>query len=212
MLAFLMAWMINEFPRYLRTFLTLIFYTPALVGNAYFIWQVLFSSDSYGYLNNMLITLGLITEPINWFQNTQYNFTVITIVQLWMSLGVSFLANIAGLQNVSAELYEAGAIDGIRTRWHELWYITLPSMKSILLFGAVMQIQSSFSISGIVTTLAGYPSVNNSVDTLVSYISDVGIVRYEMGYASALSVFLFVLVLGFRYLIGGLLNLIDKGD
>ena len=129
-----------------------------------------------------------------------------------MSLGVSFLANIAGLQNVSAELYEAGAIDGIRTRWHELWYITLPSMKSILLFGAVMQIQSSFSISGIVTTLAGYPSVNNSVDTLVSYISDVGIVRYEMGYASALSVFLFVLVLGFRYLIGGLLNLIDKGD
>ena len=160
----------------------------------------------------MLISLGLITEPINWFQNTQYNFTVITIVQLWMSLGVSFLANIAGLQNVSAELYEAGAIDGIRTRWHELWYITLPSMKSILLFGAVMQIQSSFSISGIVTTLAGYPSVNNSVDTLVSYISDVGIVRYEMGYASALSVFLFVLVLGFRYLIGGLLNLIDKGD
>ena len=102
MLAFLMAWMINEFPRYLRTFLTLIFYTPALVGNAYFIWQVLFSSDSYGYLNNMLISLGLITEPINWFQNTQYNFTVITIVQLWMSLGVSFLANIAGLQNVSA--------------------------------------------------------------------------------------------------------------
>ena len=127
-------------------------------------------------------------------------------------MGVSFLANISGLQNVSRDLYEAGAIDGIRTRWHELWYITMPSMKSILLFGAVMQIQSVFSVSAIITTLAGYPSVNNSVDTLVSYISDVGTMRYEMGYASALSVFLFVLVLAFRFGIGALLNLVGKSD
>ena len=127
-------------------------------------------------------------------------------------MGISFLSNIAGLQNVNPELYEAGAIDGIRTRWHELWYITLPSMKSILLFSAVMQIQSVFSVSGIITTLAGYPSVNNSVDTLVSYITDIGTARYEMGYASALSVFLFLMVLAFRYIVGGLLNLVEKSD
>ena len=211
-LAFLLAWMINEFSSLVRVTLTFIFYAPALVGNAFFIWQVLFSSDSYGYMNNLLMSFGLINEPINWFQNTAYNMTLILIVQLWMSMGVSFLANIAGLQNVNTELYEAGAIDGIRTRWHELWYITLPSMKSILLFGAVMQIQAVFSVSGIITTLAGYPSVNNSVDTLVSYISDIGTTRYEMGYASALSVFLFLLVLIFRFGIGGLLNLIGKSD
>ena len=212
MLAFLLAWMINEFGTRIRVILTFIFYAPALVGNAYFIWQVFFSGDSYGYFNNALISLGLITEPIQWFQNTSYNMTIILIVQLWMSMGVSFLANISGLQNVSRDLYEAGAIDGIRTRWHELWYITMPSMKSILLFGAVMQIQSVFSVSAIITTLAGYPSVNNSVDTLVSYISDVGTMRYEMGYASALSVFLFVLVLAFRFGIGALLNLVGKSD
>lgn len=212
MLAFMLAWMINEFPRPLRVFLTFIFYAPALVGNAYYIWQVFFSSDSYGYLNNMLMNMGLTTEPIDWFQRTEYNMTIILIVQLWMSMGVSFLANIAGLQNVNSDLYEAGAIDGIRTRWHELWYITMPSMKNILLFGAVMQIQAVFSVSGLITTLAGYPSVNNSVDTLVSYISDVGTTRYEMGYASALSLLLFVMVLAFRFGIGALLNLVGKSD
>ncbi len=212
LLAFLLAWMINEFSAPVRVFLTFIFYAPSLAGNAYFIWQVLFSGDSYGYLNNLLISFGLITEPVNWFQNTEYNIIIILIVQLWMSMGVSFLANIAGLQNVNAELYEAGAIDGIKTRWHELWYITLPSMKNILLFSAVMRIQSVFSVSELITVLVGYPSVNNSVDSLVSYIADVGMTRYEMGYASALSVFLFVMVLMFRFVIGGLLNLIGKSD
>jgi len=211
-LAFMLAWMINEFSKTLRVILTFIFYAPALVGNAYFIWQILFSGDSYGYLNNLLMSFGFITEPINWFQNTTYNMTIIIIVQLWMSMGVSFLANIAGLQNVSAELYEAAAIDGVRTRWHELWYVTLPSMKSILLFSTVMQIQAVFSVSSVITTLAGYPSVNNSVDTLVSYISDIGTARYEMGYASALSILLFFMVLIFRFGIGALLNIISKGD
>ena len=211
-LAFLLAWMINEFSKTVRVILTFIFYAPALVGNAYFIWQILFSGDSYGYLNDLLISFGFITEPINWFQNTSYNMTIIIIVQLWMSMGVSFLANIAGLQNVSAELYEAAAIDGVRTRWHELWYVTLPSMKSILLFSSVMQIQAVFSVSTVIVTLAGYPSVNNSVDTIVSYISDVGTARYEMGYASALSIFLFFMVLAFRFGIGALLNLVGKSD
>lgn len=212
LLSFMLAWMINEFPKTVRVILTFIFYAPALVGNAYFIWQVFFSGDSYGYLNNLLISFGFITEPINWFQNTAYNMTIIIIVQLWMSMGVSFLANIAGLQNVSAELYEAAAIDGVRTRWHELWYVTLPSMKSILLFSSVMQIQAVFSVSAVIVTLAGYPSVNNSVDTIVSYISDVGTARYEMGYASALSIFLFFMVLAFRFGIGALLNLVGKSD
>ncbi len=210
--AFILAWMINEFPRAVRVLLTFIFYVPALVGNAFYIWQVMFSGDSYAYVNNFLISFGFITEPIQWFQDAQYNFTIILIIQLWMSMGTSFLANIAGLQNVNTELYEAGAIDGIRTRWHELWYITMPSMKSILLFSAVMQIQAVFSASALMQTLAGYPSVNNSVDTLVSYMSDIGTTRYEMGYAAALSVFLFVVVLIVRYLIGGLLNLVGKSD
>lgn len=212
LLAFLLAWMINEFPTAVRVLLTFIFYVPSLVGNALFIWQVMFSGDSYAYVNNLLLSFGFVTEPIQWFQNTQYNFVIIVVIQLWMSMGISFLANISGLQNVNTELYEAGAIDGIKTRWHELWYITLPSMKTILLFSAVMQIQSAFSISSIITSLVGYPSVNNSVDTLVSYIGDIATSRYEMGYAAALSVFLFAVVMVFRYGIGAMLNLIGKSD
>ena len=211
-LAFILAWMINEFPRPIRVFLTFIFYVPSLVGNALFIWQVMFSGDSYAYINNLLISFGFITEPIQWFQNTEYNFILIVVIQLWMSMGMSFLANIAGLQNVNTELYEAGAIDGIKTRWHELWYITMPSMKTILLFSAVMQIQTAFSMGSLQQTLVGYPSVNNSVDTLVLLITDVGTARYEMGYAAALSVFLFVVIIIFRYAIGALLNLVGKSD
>ena len=211
-MAFVLAWMINEFPRPIRVFLTFIFYVPSLAGHALYIWQIMFSGDSYAYINNLLISFGFITEPIQWFQSTDYNFTLIVVIQLWMSMGMSFLANIAGLQNVNTELYEAGAIDGIRTRWHELWYITMPSMKTILLFSAVMQIQTAFSMGTLQQTLVGYPSVNNSVDTLVLLIQDVGTARYEMGYAAALSVFLFAVIIIFRYAIGALLNLVGNSD
>lgn len=210
-LALLLAWLINEFSHTVRTIFAFVFYTPALVGgSAYVIWQNLFSGDSYGYMNNILLSIGLITEPIIWFKDTSYNMIIVIIVQLWMSMGVTFLANLSGLQNVDAELYEAGAIDGIRSRWHELWYVTLPSMKSILFFSAVMQIQSSFSVGPVITALAGYPSVNNSVDTLVSYISDVGSVQYEMGYAAALSVVLFGMMAIFRVVVGKVMNLLGK--
>ena len=212
LLSFVLAWMINEFHPVVRTMLTFLFYAPALVGNAYFIWQIMFSGDSFGYVNNFLISFGLITEPIQWFKNAEYNMTIIMVIQLWMGMGVSFLSNIAGLQNVNTELYEAGAIDGIRTRWHELWYITLPSMKDILFFSAIMQIQAVFSIGTIITTLAGYPSVNNSVDSIVSYISDVGTTRYEMGYASTISVILFLVILMFRYVVLALLKMVGKSS
>ena len=206
LLAFLLAWLVNEFTPTIRAFLSFMFYAPSLVGNAYFIWQVAFSGDSYGYINSLLLSLGIITEPIVWLKNATFLMPIIIIVQLWQSMGVSFLANISGLQNVSRDMYEAGAIDGIRNRWQELWYITLPGMKHMLLFSAVMQIAGSFSISGIVEQLAGYPTVNYAADTIVSYLSDVGNVKYEMGYASALSVVLFVMMIVTRGVTNKLLN------
>lgn len=210
MLSFILAWMINELGPKSRTLLSFLFYSPALMGNVYFIWQIMFSGDSYGYVNSLLQSLNIINDPIQWFQNTKYAMTLVMIVQLWMSMGVSFLANIAGLQNVSVSLYEAGAVDGIKNRWAELWYITLPSMKNILLFSAVMQIQSTFSISGIATALTGSPSVNYCTETIVTYLTDISGLRYEMGYASAISVFLFALMAVTRLLIGKLLNSTGK--
>ena len=204
-LAFLLAWMINEFGPKTRSVLSFLFYSPALVGNGYFIWQIMFSGDSYGYINSLLISLGMITDPIQWFRDPKYAFTNVMIVQLWMSMGISFLANIAGLNNVDEAMYEAGAIDGIRNRWAELWYITIPSMKSILLFSAVMQVQATFSISSVATTLTGFPSVNHSTETILTHITDVGTIRFDMGYASALSVFLFAMMMIVRLGLGRLL-------
>lgn len=209
-LAYLLAWMINEFGPKTRSILSFLFYSPALCGNVFFIWQVLFSGDSYGYINSLLLTLGLITQPIQWLRDANYTMTIVIIVQLWLSMGVSFLANIAGLQNINPEMYEAGAIDGIRNRWQEVWYITLPSMKSILLFGCVMQIQAAFSISNVATALTGAPSVNYSTETIVTHLTDVGNIRYEMGYAAAISVFLFAIMALTRVLIGKLINMTGK--
>ncbi|MBE6778552.1 MAG: sugar ABC transporter permease [Ruminococcaceae bacterium] len=206
LLSFVLAWMINEFRPGMRTFLSFMFYTPSLVGGAMTIWQLLFASDSYGYINNILLSSGLITAPITWLSTEAYIVPIVVIVQLWMSMGTSFLANISGLQNINPELFEAGAVDGIRNRWQELWYITLPGMSSMLLFSAVMQIASAFSISGTITMLAGYPTVGYVADTIVSYLSDVGGVRYEMGYASALSVILFLMMVGTRSIIARMLK------
>lgn len=205
-LSFVLAWLINEFGPAARTVFSFMFYAPSLVSNAVYIWQIAFSSDSYGYINSILMSLGLLTEPVAWLSNSSYIVPIVIMVQLWSGLGVSFLANLSGLQNVNAELYESGAIDGIRNRWQELWYITLPGMKHMLLFSAVMQIAGSFSISGIIQQLAGYPTVGYAADTIVSYLSDVGTVKYEMGYASALSVVLFLMMFVTRILTGKFIN------
>ena len=206
LLSFVLAWFINEFGRGPRTLFSFMFYAPSLAGHAVYIWQILFSSDSYGYINSFLMSLGFITEPIAWLSNSSYIVPIVVVVQLWSSLGISFLSNLSGLQNINTELYEAGAIDGIRNRWQELWYITLPGMKHMLLFSAVMQIASAFSISSIITQLAGYPTVGYAADTIVSYLNDVGTVKYEMGYASALSVILFLLMVTTRWVTNKLIN------
>ncbi len=207
LLSFLLAWFVNEFSPRVRTILSFMFYAPSLVGNAYFIWKVAFSGDSYGYINSLLLSLGIITEPVIWLKSTAYLMPIIILVQLWQSMGVSFLANISGLQNVNRDLYEAGAIDGIRNRWQELRYITLPSMYHMLLFSAVMQIQSSFSVSAVAIELAGYPSAGHAVDTIVSHMMDVATVRYELGYASAIAVILFLMMAVTRLLIGKVLQM-----
>lgn len=204
LLSFVLAWFINELGPKSRTVLSFLFYAPALVGNGYFIWQTAFSGDSYGYINSLLLSMNVITEPIVWLSDANYIMPIIIMVQLWQGMGVSFLSAISGLQNVNTELFEAGAIDGIHNRWQELWYITLPSMSHMLLFGAVMQIQGSFSVSAVAIAMAGYPSVEHSVDTIVSYMADVGSTRFEMGYASAITVVLFLMMFTARLLVGKL--------
>lgn len=194
-MAFVFAWLINELRPLLRSFMTLIFYAPSISGNVYLVWKLIFSSDNYGYANSILMELNIIQEPITWLQDATYIIWILIIVQLWMSLGVSFLSFIAGLQGVNKELYEAGAIDGIKSRWQELWFITLPQMKSQLMFGAVMQITSALSIADVSVNIAGFPSIEYAGHTIITHLMDYGNTRMEMGYASAIATVLFLVMI-----------------
>lgn len=194
-LCFIIAWIINDFPPKVRAVVTLVFYAPSISGTAYTIWQFIFSPDSYGIANGLLMRLNLIREPLVWFQDPGMSLDLLILVQLWLSLGVGFLAFIAGLQNVDAELYEAGAIDGIRNRWMELWYITLPNMLPMLIFGAVMQIAKSFAVADVSMELAGFPSIKYAAHTIDIHAFDYGFVRFEMGYACAITVVLFAIII-----------------
>lgn len=210
LLCFFAAWLINEMPKGLRVFLTFIFYAPSLTTSVYFVWQLIFSGDSYGIVNGLLMNLGLVSEPVQWLTDPRYNLGILIVVQLWMSLGTSFLAFIAGFQSIDASLYEAGDIDGVRNRYQELLYITLPSMKPQLLFGAVMQISASFSVSTLSTQLFGANSTNYSAHTIVLHMMDYGTVRYEMGYACAVAVVLFMMMLIFKTLVGFVLRYVSS--
>ena len=192
LLCLFLAWLINDLPAGLKNFFTVIFYAPSMCGAVFVVWTFLFSSDSYGYINGILLNLGWINEPVQWLVNPETNMTVLIIVQLWMSLGTGFLSFIAGLQGIDPCLMEAGLIDGIHNRFQELWYITLPSIVPQLTFGAVMQIVGAFSVGSISMALAGFPSTNYSAETIVTHIVDYGNIRYEMGYASALATVLFL--------------------
>ena len=194
-LSFTFAWLINEFPRWLRTVLTVVFYGPSLAGNVYFIWVYIFSGDAVGLLNTTLRNLYFITTPVQWLADARYTMGVVIVVILWLSMGAGFLAFCAGLRTLDSNLYEAAAIDGLKNRFQELWYVTLPQMVPQLLFGAVMSISVSFAVGYESMNLLGYPSTGYSAHTLVLHIMDFGSIRFEMGYASAVAVLLFSIML-----------------
>lgn len=203
----LFAWIINEFKGKLRALLTLVFYAPSISGNAFMVWTIIISGDRYGYLNGWLMKWSFIYEPIQWMKNEKYVLPILIIVQLWLSLGTGFLTFIAGLQTVDKSLYEAAAVDGIKNRWQELWYVTLPSMRPQLMFGAVMQITQAFAVADISIQLAGNPSVNYSGATIVTHLLDYGGgTRYEMGYACAIASILFILMIGTNSIIQKMLK------
>lgn len=192
---FIFAWFINELPNKIRAFMTLVFYAPSIAGSVYFIWTYILSSDRYGVLNGVLMKMGFIDQPILWLMDTDYMLICCIVVQLWLSLGTSFLSFLAGFKTVDTTLYEAGAIDGVHNRFQEIWFLTLPQMKPQLLFGAVMQISSSFAVGAVPAALCGNPSVDYATHTIINHIDDYGGVRFELGYACAISTVLLMVML-----------------
>lgn len=205
-LSFMFAWFINELPRWLRSLAVVIFYAPSIAGNAYFIFSIIFRGDVYGYLNSFLVRTGIINAPILWLTDPRYMMPVVVLVLLWMSMGTGFLAFVAGLKGVDQAQYEAGYVDGVRNRWQELYYITLPNMRPMLLFGAVMSITSAFSVADQTMALCGYPSTDYAAHTVVTHLFDYGYTRFDMGYASAIATLLFLTMILTNKAIQGLLK------
>ena len=194
-MSFLFAWLINELPRMVRSVAVIIFYAPSIAGTCYTIFSIFFRGDAYGYVNAFLQNIGVIDTPILWLINPQYMLPICMLVILWMSLGTGFLSFVAGLQGIDGSQYEAGYMDGIKNRWQELWYITLPNMKPMLLFGAVMTITQSFGVCDVTMALCGYPSTDYAARTIVTHLFDYGYSRFEMGYACAIATILFLLMI-----------------
>lgn len=195
-LSFLLAWMLCNLTRGVRTVLALIIYSPSLTTGVAMtvLWKVIFSGDQTGLLNSFLMSLGVIDEPIVWLVNTNYLLPIVIIIGLWSSMGIGFLAMIAGIANSDESLYEAGAIDGISNRFQEMIYITIPQMKPQMLFAAVMAVVNAFQNGTVSVLLTGNPSPGYAAQLIVNHIEDYGFLRYEMGYAATVSVVLLLIV------------------
>ncbi len=199
-LSFILAWILAQIPHRIRTLSAIIIYSPALTSGVLMtvVWRVLFSGDNRGYLNNILLNMGVINTPVQWLQDPKMIMTIMLFVGLWSSMGIGFLAMLSGILNVNKEIYEAAYIDGMKNRWQEIFYITIPSMKPQMLFGAVMAIVSTFNAAGIATALTlSFPPPQMAGWLIVDHMNDFGFARYEMGYASAISVVLLMIVLLF---------------
>ena len=205
-LSFLFAWFINELPKWLRAVAVVIFYAPSIAGAAFTVFSIIFRGDAYGWFNSILMEFGIIEAPRLWLTDPNYMMTILIIVILWMSMGTGFLSFVAGLQSVDKKMYEAGYVDGIRNRWQELYYITLPSMKPMLLFGAVMSITQAFNVCDVPRALCGYPSTDYAARTVVTHLFDYGFSRFEMGYASAIATVLFLVMILCKKAIAALLE------
>ncbi|MDR7073230.1 carbohydrate ABC transporter permease [Fictibacillus barbaricus] len=199
-LSFILAWALAQIPSKMRTVLALIIYSPSMTAGVAMavVWTIIFSGDETGYLNSILITLGVLLEPVQWLQSPEYLMKIMIFVTLWGSMGVGFLAMLSGVLNINTEIYEAGYIDGINNRFQEIIYITIPSMKPQMLFGAVMAVVGTFQAGAIGVALSGAnPTPQNAGQLMVNHLEDYGFIRYEMGYAAAISVVLLIVVYAF---------------
>lgn len=199
-LSFLIAWMLAQLPKGLRTVLALIVYTPSLAGSVLIgvIWKSLFSGDQWGYLNAFLMNFGIINAPISWLSSPKYLLNITIFVALWSSFGIGFLSILSSLCNLDPELYEAAHIDGIKNRFQETIYVTIPQMRGSMYFAAIMSITNAMSAGTLAVSLSGaYITPQKSAQTILVHMNDYAFYRNELGYASAMSVVLLLFVLIF---------------
>ena len=183
--------------KFFRTAFLIPWGIPYAISAVVFRW---IEHPQYGYLNAILMKLGVIDQGIGILGNPDVAWLGVVVADIW--IGTPFMAIIflAGLQSIPEELYEAAAIDGAE-KWHQFWYITIPQLKSVLLIATLLSTIWTFVSFDVIWTMTGGGPINTTA-TLVIWIYQVGLENGNLGEGAAYSVigFLFLMVFAVIYL------------
>jgi multiple sugar transport system permease protein len=193
-LALLLAVGINALPERRQSFYRLCIFIPTMItiSVAGILWRWFYNSQ-FGVFNALLEPLGI--GPINWITDKAWAMPSIVLMTVWWTVGGPTVILLAGLKQIPEVYYEAASIDGA-VGWRRFVHITLPLLRPVLLFVLVINVIGAFQIFGqtyIVTR--GEPEMSTRV--LVQYIYDTAFNFYRMGYGSAMSWLLFVVIVAF---------------
>ncbi|MGA9335121.1 MAG: sugar ABC transporter permease [Rudaea sp.] len=154
------------------------------------IWRYLFHAR-YGLINYALAHLGI--APIDWLGDPHWSMPAIIIFAVWKNFGYNMIILLAGLQGIAQELYEAARIDGASS-WHQFRYITLPSLRPMLLLVAIITVAGYFQLFAEPYVMTRGEPLQSTVSVLY-YMYDQGFTWWNLGRASAIAFVLFVLIL-----------------
>jgi multiple sugar transport system permease protein len=191
--ALLLATLLNSRLLVGRPFLRVLFYMPYIIPaiSVVFIWQSFLNGDT-GWLNRLLRAIG-IANPPNWISDAQYIYTGLVMIALW-GIGNAILTMMAGMQGVPTELYEAAEVDGASylLRW---WRITLPMISPVIFYNLVLSVIAVMQYFTVPYVLSGTARNNAAFNFINLHLYRTAFTYQQMGYASALAWFLFVVAL-----------------
>lgn len=182
----------QKMPTVLRYFFRTSYFLPIIASStaAAIIFGYMFNSD-FGVINYYLQQVGL--RPIPWFTSSRYALYAIVFAAAWLRLGFTFILFTAGIQNIPRELYEAAELDGA-VGWNRLWRITIPLLSPTILFTAIVSIIGSLQVFELPLLMTdGGPG--DATRTVVMVIQEAAFSNLQFGYASAVSVILFICIM-----------------
>lgn len=174
-----------------------LYYIPVISGSIAvgIAWRLML--DTNGLLNGILLSLEVISEPIQWLAEPAYTLPIAMLLTIWLGLGYYMMIFLAGLQNIPEELYDAAVMDGCNA-WQKHWYVSLPGLRPQVTFVAVISSLAALQVFNEIYILTGgLGGILNSGVTIVFYLWRQAFRLQHAGYASAVALVLLVITLAF---------------
>ena len=207
-LAIALAIVVNRRLRGIHIYRAL-YFVPAVSGSIAIglTWRWLF--DRSGFINSVLVSWGVIHEPIQWLATPSLVLPLAMMLTIWAGIGYYSVIFLAGLQNVPEELYDAARIDGCNDL-QKHWYVSIPALRPQIVFVGVISSLAALKVFDEIYVLTGRTGgILNSGVTMVFYLWQQAFERSNAGYASAIAIVLLVLTLGFSIVN---VRLLDRGE